>query len=247
MKNAERPKIIDKSDPRYFSIKTRGVRAFTTKADDGSDRFLIEGIASSSVTDRMGDILTETCQASMLSQARGLTMWLNHSYNVPEDIAGTCVDPTLQRATDDGGAACLDLAITLEVDPLNPRALQAWKSVDRGTRLAFSIGGYFKDFDFDADSFGLIVNDIELLEISLVGIPANPRAYTKAFEVATEALKAEVVKRAEAIISEHKSASEARVLVRKSFGLLADVLADVEEVETMTDTENTVPDEQCAS
>lgn len=227
MKTVERPKIADKSDPRYFSIKTRGVTAYKVKAADGeTERYLIEGIASSSVEDRYGDTLTEACQASMLSQASGLTMWLNHSYNVPEDIAGTCVDPTLQRATADDGTTCLDLKITLEIDPTNPRALKSWQSVSSGVRLAFSIGGYFKEFDVqesDEYFYTLLVHDIELLEISLVGIPANPRAYTKAFDLATEALQAAVVARAEQIVKEAADTpkEQVRMLVRKSFGLAA--------------------------
>jgi Caudovirus prohead serine protease len=220
-----RPRAFDKNDPRYIELRTSAVRAIHIKADgDVPERFLIEGTASSSTEDRYGDTLTEVCQANMLAQADGLTMWLNHSYEVPEDIAGTCINPSLERATAEDGTSCLDLKITLEIDPTSPRAMKSWQSVNRGTKLAFSIGGYFEEYEIEYDGpddwWGhLLVDSIELLEISLVGIPANRRAYTKTFDT----LRAAVVKRAEEIAVEARDQStmQKRILVRKSFGLSA--------------------------
>jgi phage head maturation protease len=220
MPDLQRPPIVNKSDERYFSIKTAKVEATVKTAADGSETKVIRGIASSTVQDRMGDFLTEACQVSMLDQCKGMTMWLNHSYKVPEDILGTLTDATLQRSTDAQQGDCIDLMIEVTIDETNPRALQAWTSVaERGVKLGFSIGGYFLDVTIDEDEryyYALTVNDIELLEISLVGIPANPRAYTKAFEAPIEALKAAIVKRAEQIVKEGKTKAEAGILVKKS-------------------------------
>lgn len=222
MKTIERPPVVDKTDWRYLSIKTGAVKAFTRDAPDGSKRYLIEGTASSSVEDLYGDTLTERCQASMLAQANGLTMWLNHSYDVPEDIAGTCIEPQLQNAAAEDGTRCIDLKITLEIDPENPRAFKSWQHVNRGTKLAFSIGGFFIDYELvfedEDDWWGhFIVDDVLLLEISLVGIPANPRAYTKTFENA----RAAVVSKAEEIVraARDEPLAERRLMIRKSFGL----------------------------
>jgi len=220
MPDLQRPPIVNKNDERYFSIKTAKVEATVKTAADGSETKVIRGIASSTVQDRMGDYLTEACQVSMLDQCKGMTMWLNHSYKVPEDILGTLTDATLQRSTDASQGDCIDLMIEVTIDETNPRALQAWTSVaERGVKLGFSIGGYFLDVTIEEDEryyYALTVNDIELLEISLVGIPANPRAYTKAFEAPIEALKVAIVKRAEQIVKEGKTKAEAGILVKKS-------------------------------
>lgn len=220
----ERPPQVDRSDWRFLSIDIGALKAFTKKeSGDATDRYFISGTASSSVEDLYGDTLTEKCQASMLAQASNhLTMWLNHDYDVPEDIAGACAEAQLKNSTADDGTSCLDLDIVMEVDPENPRALKAWQHVNRGIRLGFSIGGFFLDYELvfedENDWWGhFIVDDILLLEISLVGIPANPRAYTKTFEKA----RAAVVAHAEQIAKDAFDASltQKRILVQKSFGL----------------------------
>ncbi len=192
----ERPKHVDPNDPRRFSIVSDSTKAFT-RIVDGVEQKFIGGTASSNVKDRQGDILDAQCQASMLTQAKGLVTWLNHEYVVPEDVLGTCVAASLHTRAADSGEV-VDLDIETMVDEENPRALKSWKHIFNGTKLAWSIGGIFKDFDIvepeDDDDFwswlfpDLIVHDLELLEISLVGIPANPRAYTK-----SQALKSQSV------------------------------------------------------
>ena len=137
MKTATRPRALDQDDPRKFEMFSGATKAIAIKDDSGVTHYYIEGTASSSVKDRMGDILDEQCQASMLAQSRGLTMWLNHSYKVPEDILGTCVESTLERATDPEQGECLDLLIRVEIDPENPRALKSWQHIQKGTKLAF--------------------------------------------------------------------------------------------------------------
>lgn len=216
LKPTERPRVLDKNDPRSFELFVPETRAIEKKEDDGTTKLYIEGVASSSVKDRMGDVMTEQCQASMLVQSRGLVMWLNHSYKVPEDILGTCVESSLERATDEQQGDCLDLHIRVEIDPENPRAVKSWQHIQRGTKLAFSIGGYFTDFELIDDpndpwNWSFVVNDIDLIEISLVGIPANPRAYT-------EKLRSYIVSQAEEIVraARASSPSEARQLIRKS-------------------------------
>jgi len=150
MPEVTRPRAVDTKDPRFFSLKTAQVRAFKDASQDG-DRYYIEGIASSTVMDSYGDVLTEACQVSMLEQCKDMTAWLNHSYQVPEDILGTIVEATLVRGTagdgtgrDDGGngeGSCVDLYIKVEIDPANPRTMKIWTHITNGTKLAFSIGG----------------------------------------------------------------------------------------------------------
>lgn len=176
---------------RHFKIHSLGgMKALTVKdvSGAGPDTMYLQGTASSTVRDRHGDTITAGAQAMMLEAAQGMTMWLNHSYDVPEDILGTCEESTLVAATDKDGADCLDLNIRCKIDANNPRAVKTWQHISGGTQLGFSIGGEITAFDFDNENDDgsswcppMIINGLELYEISCVGIPANPRAYTRTF------------------------------------------------------------------
>jgi HK97 family phage prohead protease len=217
-----RPRFVAKDDPRRFEIKTGAVRAFKAiDPADGVEKMYLEGTASSTVDDRMGDTLDASAQTKMVAQARGIVMWLNHSYMVPEDILGTCREATLQNASDPTQGECIDLMIRLEIDAENPRAVKAWKHVEGGTKLGFSIGGIWLDFDWknedDWMDWRVVVHDVDLLEISLVGIPANPRAYTKGFvEFATRSLHTHIDEYVKTISDELRALPDARAMVKKA-------------------------------
>jgi HK97 family phage prohead protease len=174
---------------RDFKVHSNaGLKAITRDLGEGKQALYLEGTASSTVRDRHGDTITSVAQAQMLEKARGLTMWLNHDYNVPEDILGTCEESELKSVQDAEGNDILDLVIRCKVDQENPRALKAWKHVNGGTQLGFSIGGAITECEVDEENDDgsswcppLIINGLDLYEISLVGIPANPRSYTRNF------------------------------------------------------------------
>lgn len=210
---------VPADDPRLFKIKTGIVKAIKEAGSDGKERYYLEGIASSTVVDRHGDTITEQAQSQMLAAARGITMWLNHSYNVPEDILGVCEASALQAAVDAGGQDCLDLVIRMEVYANNPRAMQSWNAVNGGVKLGFSIGGAITDFEWvDEDDWwsALLINGLDLYEISLVGIPANPRAYTKFVEDIAGKMRSAAVERAKDIVRKAASKDAARALLKKS-------------------------------
>jgi len=209
-KNAE----ILATNPAAFTIKTGRVGAFARSLSgeaidldvrraqvvqgtrsvllDENDEMYLSGAASSTVVDRMGDTLDATCQASMLEQSRGMTQFLDHVYDLPESILGTCVESSLAMATDPKQGDCIDLNIVIRIASDNERAVKCWRHVQNGVKLGLSIGGIFLDVDLrDEDDWmsGLIVHAIELLEISLVGVPANPRTYTKFIAEMTKGLR----------------------------------------------------------
>ena len=200
-----------------------GLKAIT-KSVDGKDAMYIAGVASSTAKDLYGDIITPKGQQSMLAKlrgvpvkdqsSRGLTAWLNHSYEIPEDTLGVIESASLNQRAGDAGDL-VELEIEVRVTEENPRAIAAWKQVQDGIRHGWSIGAYFLDVDWanpdDPDDWGFQVNDVDLLEISLVGIPANQESWSKGVAQAKE----RAVRAAERIA---KSAlpAERRELVRKS-------------------------------
>ncbi|MGH8164374.1 MAG: HK97 family phage prohead protease, partial [Rhodanobacteraceae bacterium] len=169
-----------------FKIHSNGaVKAYTRKNDAiGGEDYFIEGIASSNVRDRHGDTITAQGQAQMLEAAKGLTMFLNHEYNVPEDVLGTCEESTLEASGD-----VIDLAIRCKLAQSSKRAMDCWKLIQADkVKLGVSIGGQLTEFEVDEENDDgsswcppLIIDGINLLEISLCGVPANPRSYTRDF------------------------------------------------------------------
>jgi HK97 family phage prohead protease len=113
-----------------------------------------------------------------------MTIWLNHNYNVPEDLFGSVTDARIVKRVDEAsGEQVYDLDIDIKVCPEdeNPEALRTYKAIKRGVRLGLSIGARVDQASKKKDkATGLetyVIERISLLESSVVGIPANQRSY----------------------------------------------------------------------
>lgn len=165
-------------------------------SDDGKKR--IKTVATSTLTDRQGDQMTLKALHAMAASAEGMTVFLNHSYKVPEDVFGVVKSAEIIERGEE-----FDLDFDIEVDEDNPRADATHKSIERGVKLGTSIGaqilpgGAWKD----AQKGVTVIDDVALLEASIVGIPANPRSFVqyaiKALEEAVEAEETEADKEAD--------------------------------------------------
>lgn len=155
-----------------------------TSQADGKRR--LHGVASSTVRDRHGDVMSRTALEDMLEQSNGgLTIFLNHSYNVPEDVAGTVEKASLKRVTDD----IHDLSFDIVINERNSRAVEAWEAMhEQGTKLGLSIGAMIPDggAKVDRKTGAYTIDHVELVETSIVGVPANPRSWV---EYAAKALR----------------------------------------------------------
>jgi phage head maturation protease len=157
----------------------------SSKSPDGKMR--LSGIASSTVRDLHGDRMTESALADMERAARNnLTIFLNHEYKVPEDVAGSVETATIRR---DAEGTALLVFESIVINEVNQRAVDAWTAIDNGTKLGLSIGAMIPDggAKFDKKANGWVIEHIELLETSLVGVPANPRSWV---DYAVKALNA---------------------------------------------------------
>lgn len=146
------------------------------EADDG--RKHIRAIASSTVKDLHGDTMQLSAIQSMAASAKeNMTIWLNHEYEVPGDIFGSVADSKISnRAADADGNVIYDLDFDIVVNDTNPRAIDTWQAIRDGVKLGVSIGAMLKDYVLNKDGTYNIL-DVELLEASIVGIPANPRSW----------------------------------------------------------------------
>ncbi len=151
---------------------------------DGEEEFILQGLASSTIKDRHGDVMLPTALIDMERDANnGLTMFLNHSYEVPEDLAGSVKSAKIDSfgVEQETGAPIYDLNYVFRVDKTNPRALQSFKSQRAGTKLGLSIGARIPEGGAirNKKTGKLLIAHVELLETSIVGVPANPRSWVE--------------------------------------------------------------------
>lgn len=151
------------------------------KASMGPDgKMRLHGIASSTVKDRHGDTMAPSALADMERAANNnMTIFLNHEYRVPEDVAGSVERATIRSHPLDQDIH--DLALDIVVNQSNERAVKAWEAINAGTQLGLSIGAMIPDGGAvrDRKSGTYQIDHVDLLETSLVGVPANPRSWVE--------------------------------------------------------------------
>ena len=167
-----------------------GSLSLITKDEGGIKKRYFNTIASSTVEDSHGDSFTDKAveKMAMTANAAPMTVFLNHEYRVPEDVFGTAKSARTSVRTDNGQLV-RDLDIAGEVNEANPRAKQTADLIEGGARLGVSIGARVKDYrpkDPKDPMGGWIIDDVELKEASIVGLPANPRTWV---QYATKAIR----------------------------------------------------------
>lgn len=172
-----------------FTIFTRdhagnglALKAYEEKVEGQEEPDLVlEGVASSSIKDRHGDTILPSALIDMEKAARNnLTIFLNHSYDVPEDVAGSVKHAEIaSSAVDESGNPIFDLAYKVKIDRTNARAVKAHQSMMGGTKLGMSIGARIPEGGAvrNKKTGTLLITHLDLLETSIVGIPANPRSW----------------------------------------------------------------------
>jgi phage head maturation protease len=111
-----------------------------------------------------------------------LTLFLNHSYNVPEDVGGSITRASIAaRDSDQDGRPNYDLDIEGVINEANPRAVQTFNALESGTKLGISIGAMIPEggAELNRKTGTYTIRHVDLLEASFVGIPANPRSWVE--------------------------------------------------------------------
>lgn len=187
-----------------FKVYTNALKAFEAPNGD----LIVSGTTSSTIRDLHGDEMTLNALHSMAETARqNMTIFLNHNYNVPEDLFGSVTDARVVKRFDvDSGGDVYDLDIDVLVckEDENPEAMRAYKAIKRGVKLGLSIGARVdrvskrKDSKTGEDSY--VIDSVKLMEASVVGIPANQRSYlqnaVKSLRAAEKAGEIEIEKAA---------------------------------------------------
>jgi HK97 family phage prohead protease len=128
--------------------------------------------------------MTLSALKSMEETAKqNMTVFLNHNYNVPDDIFGSVTDARIVKRYDqESGQDVYDLDVDVRVvgEDENPLAMKTYRAIKRGVKLGLSIGAKVdkvskKKGDGGEDTY--VIESVKLLETSVVGIPANQRSY----------------------------------------------------------------------
>ena len=131
----------------------------STETDD--DKLIITGLASSTAKDLDGERVSLKALQQMYNQVKGLSLFSEHEHHL-KSILGVITDAELKGE---------ELYITAEILPEHKMFVKGL--IDSGVSLGFSIGGIAK---FDENDKSLM-SDFQLLEVSLVSLPANWQSF----------------------------------------------------------------------
>ena len=162
-----------KDDKRY--------KLFTTKAQsvDKENKTVRFKISDNSI-DRYGEIVDQDSWNFKNFLKNPIMLWNHKSWDVePEHVLGTWSDLTVEK---DGTYATAHFD-----DDINPKADTVFKQIIKGTLRCVSVGFIPHSLEYDEDT--PILKDNELLEISIVPIPANANAVALAFKEGSLARK----------------------------------------------------------
>jgi HK97 family phage prohead protease len=154
------------------------------------ERHVIRGIATSPRPDRMGDVV----EASGVQVASDIPLFMHH------DSTKVVGRAKFGKATKDGIPFEAMLPDVKEAGVLRDRVQEAWQSVKYGLITAVSIGFRALEGKYERmKDGGIRFLETEVLELSLVPVPAQPDAVIQGFKSADPAAR-------EALLTAIKSA-----------------------------------------
>lgn len=133
------------------------------EVDSDSEELIIEGFASTVDKDRMGDIIVSDAWNEKALQA--------YAQN-PVILAFHRHDRPIGKATD---VKAGKNGLTLKAY-ISKAAGEIRELIKDGILKAFSVGFIVKDADYDMEKDIFLIKEVELLEVSVVSVPANPYA-----------------------------------------------------------------------
>lgn len=133
------------------------------KIADGGDVLKISGYASTSDTDRVGDVIVPDAwmKGGLDNFKKNPIILFNHNYGKP-------IGKATELEVDSRG-----LKITCEISKSDPGIHTLIKD---GVLTTFSVGFMIKEADYNDHTDGYIIRNAELLEVSVVSVPCNQEA-----------------------------------------------------------------------
>lgn len=164
---------MTKNEPIY--VKFIGSVDSTKKLEDKSKWLgTISGYASTNDLDRHGDIIIgDVLKKGEKALAENTTVFFNHEHK--EKPIGKVLNTEFRQNGDFSGLY-IDVGIS-------KTANEIWTLIEEGVLNRFSIGMFVKDYDVKEteDDAVFLITDAEIVEVSVVGLPANPNASIESF------------------------------------------------------------------
>lgn len=153
-----------------FKVEAPFVNFYKSK-EETEDLYLgyVEGFATTSDRDRFDDIISEGALRKSAKQLKAVgTVFLNHKYHDPP--VGIVLD---SRFRTDKETETKGIFVKAGI---SKTATNIWTLIQEGILKSFSIGGRMRKTEFDEEQDARIVKEMDLYEVSIVGMPANPHA-----------------------------------------------------------------------
>lgn len=160
-----------------FNIITKALAAGTDP--EGKRRF--RATASSTIVDLKGDEIQLPALQKLAEQFRqGVGVFMDHDRSTGSAFGVTDGAEIVQRGMDAAGTPVWDLDITGIVNTPNPRAAQLADSIDGGyVKLGASVTAFVRKHLRNPKSGGMLISDLDAIEVSIVGVPENQRSWTQ--------------------------------------------------------------------
>ena len=137
---------------------------YLTKQDEDTEDLYITGYASTIDKDRASDVIV----ADAWKKEGALSNYLNNPIILAFHDHTRPIGKTIEHSIDSKG-----LKITAKI---SKAAKEIKELILDGILSAFSVGFMVKDADYDSKTDMFVIKEIELLEISVVAVPANQSA-----------------------------------------------------------------------
>lgn len=140
------------------------------KAYEEDGEYFVEAIGSSDQEDLVGDVMTANALQIMEREFVGKTVFMNHRTMVPDDVFGSIVETKLLKKD---GKQLLWFKIVVENE--NDAAMKSYRVISGGrVKLGTSVTILVKSKKPNPNrKGGIIIDDVESLELSIVGISCN--------------------------------------------------------------------------
>jgi len=171
MMSTAMPKYMQTDNAKFeFKTLTFFQKAVETESDNGRFLGYIEGYASTTDIDRDNEMISESAlQKAAQHLLENSSVFFNHAHS----------DLPIGVVLASKYVAGKGLYVKVGISKNHP---QIWQAIEEGSLKSFSVAGRFTDWEEveivrEGKKHQIFkINDLELWEVSVVGIPANPQA-----------------------------------------------------------------------
>ena len=170
-----------------YKFKTDSI-FYKSEDSNGKKSYYVEGYISTGEQDLYNDIVTEEAMQSMLKQINEKNITLDYDHEVWRDSTSILPVGKIEEAKIDENG----LWVKCKLNPASPKFKNLWGSIKEGFVTAFSIA--FRPLKTIMKTIGdtevRLLEDLELLNVALTGVPVNKTAVMTDFGMKSVILKA---------------------------------------------------------